>query len=523
VRPAPRIQLLALLLLLACIARGAEPGSLSGVIRDEQGVPLEGARITLSSGENSANAFSTTSDAKGGYHFPAIPPGSYQVQASLSGFETRQAEVITISGVAAKDLSLNRNPVRPQFESAGVRGLIDPGGYSASSDAAAASGLIKGIADMKRTGNDSETAIAPCALEPALKKGVEEKPNSAGANLKLGEFYLAHGQAANAIPILENARSLDQGGQIALKPLVEAYLKAGRFDSALQLLTPLAGPHGAPWAARLLARASEGAGKFAEAAQYYQMAVNQEPTEEDLFGVGYELILAGLPKDAERAFEAGLKRYPRSQQLLIGFGSAQFLGGHASESVRTMLRAVDSNPADPRPYPFLAAASTISNVDAEQVRSAFEHFLEIAPDNPQAPYDYALNLLHERAADNAAARIEALLQRAILLDPGMADAHLQLGALYTRRGDYQHATQELENAVRLSPNLPEGHYRLALAYRQTGRKDLSAREMQRFHETQAASAAQMAGGDMSIDQFISVFAGPEAGAGRESLCPGDSR
>jgi len=33
--------------------------------------------------------------------------------------------------------------------------------------------------------------------------------------------------------------------------------------------------------------------------------------------VGYELILAGLPPDAARAFESGLKQHPRSIKLLI--------------------------------------------------------------------------------------------------------------------------------------------------------------------------------------------------------------
>ena len=40
-----------------------------------------------------------------------------------------------------------------EFEAAGIRGLIDPGGYSAPANAAAASGLISGVADIRRTEN----------------------------------------------------------------------------------------------------------------------------------------------------------------------------------------------------------------------------------------------------------------------------------------------------------------------------------------------------------------------------------
>ena len=37
--------------------------------------------------------------------------------------------------------------------------------------------------------------------------------------------------------------------------------------------------------------------------------------------MGYELVLAGLPADAARAFESGLKQHPQSIRLLIGAGA----------------------------------------------------------------------------------------------------------------------------------------------------------------------------------------------------------
>jgi len=232
--------------------------------------------------------------------------------------------------------------------------------------------------------------------------------------------------------------------------------------------------------------------------------------------VGYELILAGLPKDAERAFQTGATRYPQSIQLLIGLGSTQFLEGRALESIQTLLRAVDLNPVDPRPYPFLAEASGVSSDDAGRVHGAMEHYLSIAPNDPRASYYFALNLLHEPGANDA--HSESLLKHAILLDPNFADAHFQLGVLYGRRGDYQSAAHELETAIRLSPGLKEAHYRLAIVYREIGHRDLAATEMQRFRELQGSSATQKA----SIDQFISVFDGAGSVANSERLCPGDS-
>jgi Flp pilus assembly protein TadD len=536
---APRLRAgrpLAFLFLITHLASSALAANLSGVVRDEQGIPVVGASISVAGGENSLNSFTTASDGKGAYHFLSLSSGSYHLEVSRSGFQTMHSGVVSISDPSADvtmDLTLTRQPSgadtgagkptepHPQFEAAGVRGLIDPGGYSAPAGAAAASGMIKGIADIKRTGNGSETSEgvgAACSLEPGLKKAVDVNPQSAEAKLKLGEFYLAHGQAAKAVLVLERARSLNESDHETVEQLAAAYLKTGRFESAQKLLIPFVARQDTPETRRLLAHADEGTGKFAEASQDYQIAAKEQPSEENFFGVGYELILAGQPKDAEQAFQAGSSRYPQSIQLLIGLGTAQFLGGHQSESVQSLLHAVELNPSDPRPYPFLAGVSEISSADAEKVHAALEHFLSIAPDNPQASYYYALNLLHERAPDrDADRRVEDLLKHAILLDPSLANAHFQLGVLYARREDYQDAARELEIAVRLSPNLKEAHYRLAIAYRQTGRPDLSAKEMQVFRETHDASA-----GGVSIDQFISVFNEPDSVASKGALCPGDS-
>jgi tetratricopeptide (TPR) repeat protein len=516
--------LLGLFLLTTLAALGARDGSITGVVRDEQGTPIAGAQVTATS-ETSPTPLSTTTDAQGAYQLASLPAGDYRLQTAHEGFVTSQSAAFSVASGAqvAMPVTLSRPPgARPQFEAAGVRGLIDPGGYSATTNAAAASGLMKGIAGMERTGNDATPAkmSPPCALEPALKRDVEQNPESAEADLKLGEFYLAHGQEAKALPILERARSLNRTNQEALEQLADAYLRAGRFDAARQLLTSSV-VQMKPEMYRLVARADEGTGKFAEASQAYQLAADQAPTEENLFGAGYELILAGSPRDAERAFSAGVKRSPRSLQLLIGLGSSQFIGGRTAESIQTLLRAMDLDPADPRAYPFLLEAASTAHDDAARIHAAFERFLSVAPDNPRASYYLALEMLNEAAADQATnrSRIEALLKRALLLDPGLPDAHFQLGVLYERKEDYQAAAQELEKELSMSPSLKEAHYRLAIAYRHTGHMDLSAKEMQRFREAQERSQKVGVGGD--IDQFTSVLGKQEGPAARGSLCPGD--
>lgn len=523
--------LLALLLMASWASIRAQAGSLAGIVQDEQSAPIAGAQITIAS-ESSQASFTSTSDARGAYRFESLPAGEYHLETAREGFSTSQRMAVSISvgAPATLPIVLKRLPsARPQFEAAGLRGLIDPGGYSATGNAAAASGLIKGVADIERTGNDAtaSTMNTSCALEPALKRDAEQRPSSAEASLKLGEFYLAHGQPSKALPALEHARSLhgnvDSNDQQTLVQLTDAYLKTGQFEAARQLLIA-PDVHGGPVLYRLLARADEGTGRFAEASRAYQLAAEQEPREETLFGAGYELILAGLPRDAERAFAGAVEGFPRSIKLLIGLGSAQFLEGRTAESIRTFLRAVDVDPADSRAYPFLSAAASISHDEASQVNAAFARFLNLAPDSPRAAYYLALSMLHEPAADEVTgrSRIEALLKHAILMDPALPDAHFQFGVLYARQGNYQAAADELEKAIRLSPGLMEAHYRLAIAYRQTRRPDLSAQEMKRFSELQERSPAQKSGMAFDIEQFVSVLGKPDKVVAHETVCPGDS-
>jgi len=121
--------------------------------------------------------------------------------------------------------------------------------------------------------------------------------------------------------------------------------------------------------------------------------------------------------------------------------------------------------------------------------------------------------------ENPLDRIEALLKRAITLDPGLAGAHLQLAILYERRGDYDSAAHEFEAAILLAPELKEAHYRLAGVYRHTGRVELAAREMQLYQQARAQETSQPADSAIGIEQFVSVFDRPVPQTAGAAQCP----
>ncbi|MGD8540621.1 MAG: carboxypeptidase regulatory-like domain-containing protein, partial [Candidatus Aminicenantes bacterium] len=91
------ISLLAFLLILSPLAfsQSRETGAIVGTVLDEEGTPLPGVTVTLSSPDIMGEKTAIT-DADGRYRFPALPPGVYQVKAELPGFATVVRERIRL-------------------------------------------------------------------------------------------------------------------------------------------------------------------------------------------------------------------------------------------------------------------------------------------------------------------------------------------------------------------------------------------------------------------------------------------
>jgi hypothetical protein len=121
-------KILILSLLLAAIglpvAAQSLTGTVTGVVKDEQGGLLPGVTVTLTGKAGSRTA---TTDAQGAFRFAAVDPGTYQVTASLTGFRPKRQDnvVVSVSSVAEIPMVLGVGGITESIDVVGDSPVID--------------------------------------------------------------------------------------------------------------------------------------------------------------------------------------------------------------------------------------------------------------------------------------------------------------------------------------------------------------------------------------------------------------
>ncbi len=87
-------------------------------------------------------------------------------------------------------------------------------------------------------------------------------------------------------------------------------------------------------------------------------------------------------------------------------------------------------------------------------------------------------------AENREDSAAAAYRRALELDPGLAAAHNNLGALASKRGDAAEARACFQAALALDPDQPEARYNLASVLLESGELELGAAELRRVLEAE---------------------------------------
>ncbi len=347
-----------------------------------------------------------------------------------------------------------------------------------------------------------------------FRKALALTPKAYGTNHNLGEFYIQAGKMAEGRALLERAYQINPGAYDNGYDLAMADMLTGQLVRARAVIESLLKKKNTGELHNLLAQVDEKDGKFVAAANEYEIAAHIDPTEDNLFDWGGELLLHRTYEPAIDVFRAASQRFPNSPRLLIGLGMAQYARGLYEDAIKALLKAADLDPTEPRCYLFLSKAYDSSPSQADDVIQRFQRYAQLEPNNARAQYYYAMSLWKGKRADGSGLdvhEVESLLQKSIALDGKAPDAYVQLGNLYADQHQYEKSVPEYVQALELNPNLPDAHYRLGTDYVHMGQKDRAQSEFAVYQKLRAEHLAEVDKERAEVQQFLySSKAAPDA-------------
>jgi len=343
------------------------------------------------------------------------------------------------------------------------------------------------------------------AAELQFKKAVELEPKNFDANHNLGELYVRAGKIAQAVPLLAQAQRINPTAYDNGYDLAQAYLLAKKYPQARQTTRDLLFQKETAELHNLLGQIEEADSNHVAAANEFEAAAHMDPSENNLFDWGSELLVHRTLEPAIEVFRTGTERYANSARLAIGLGMALYARGNYDDAVKSLLKAADLSPSDPGCYLFLSKAYDSSPTQADEVIQRFRSYADLKPKNAHALYYYAMSLWKGKRMQDAAQnldQIRTLLASAVALDPSFAEAHLQLGNLYSDQKNYAEAIPEYLEAIGNKSELADAHYRLGQAYVRTGAKDRAQEQFDIYQRLRTQQMAELDQRRAEIRQFV---------------------
>ena len=451
---------LLIMLIFASVPSAAQtvavkPATISGTVRNLQGAPVTAASVSLL--KNGRDEASLTTKPDGTFAFKPRGSGPYAVKAVLGDGSTSSA-AFTISPGEQKviDLTLDRAPLetanvtaaemqfsdQPNFTVAGITDPSAAGGHGSDASLRTSESLAKDTAGLKSSPNDLAATSADALARARDNLRIKLQTENTGENHRLlGDIYEKLNDPLNAVREYETAARLD-------------------------------------------------------------------PSEQNYFSWGAELLLHHAVQPALEVFTKGSAAHPRSARMLAGLGAAQYASGSNDRAARSFCEASDLDPGNATPYLFLGKLEKALPDAPACAEPRLARFAEQQPQNPMASYYYAIVLLKPQSGTTDTTRsqkAEELLKKSIAADPSNADAHLQLGILYSARKDEAAAIAAFQKALQLNPDLAEAHYRLGRALKQTGDDAGAQKEFQAYRDTQKKDAAEFERQRRELQQFVIVL------------------
>jgi len=475
-------------------------------------------------------------DAAGGFAFTNLQPGHYFLSAEKSGQRSHGTAVFELSPGDQKNIDLildtptgvepnpntsSASPSRamefsdkPTFAVAGVVDWTAVGGHGSDSTLRTSEDLVRKTLTLKPDGSSQSEATLPGVVsnanesEAKLRTALANAPGSFERNHQLGDFYLRAGRYKESIPFLEAAYWIDPAMDGNSYDLARAYKEAGDFSQALEHVQKLLKHKDSAELHRLAGELDEKLGDPLAAVQEEEYAVRLDPSEQNYFEWGSELLLHRAVWQAVEVFRNGVREYPKSSRMLTALGTSLFAGALYGEAAIRLCDASDLNPADPEPYIFMGKVEREAPTPLPCVEQRLERFVQNQPESPLASYLYAMAIWKRQTQpmdQKVLQQVEALLTKAVTIDPNCVDAYIQLGIIYSSQRNYERAIGFYTKALEGDPQSGEAHYRLGVAYDRTGEPAKAKKEFVLHDEIERQQAAAVERQRREIKQFLIVL------------------
>jgi len=506
----------------------AEPAMtaiVQGIVRDSRGRALSGVTVCLQI--KNAALVTLHTDAAGAYRFLAVPRSDYTLRAELGGYanatvpislardESRTIDITLQSGKESgphdSSSELPEFFDEPHFTVAGVTDTTNLGGHGSDTMVRNREALAKATASLSKQPLGAVPLRSNVAKEESLREAVESQPANFDANYQLGKLLVDEGRAADALVFLERTSQLKPNDYDSSYQLALARANTGDYERARTdvqaLLTAInrsslekAESH------HLLGEICERLNNPLQAVREYQRAADLNPAEPYFFDWGSELLLHHAAEPALEVFTKGNRMFPHSARMLEGLAASWYALGSYDHAVQPICEASDLSPNDENPYLFMGKMQAVEAASSEAIIERLERFVRLQPGNALASYYYAVSVWKRRRKSpedgKNVAEVEALLEKAVQLDPTLGLAHLQLGILYSERKEFSNAVAAYQRAIQATPSLEEAHYRLAQAYRQTGETSKAQAELKLYEEISNEKAAEIERQRHEVQQFV---------------------
>jgi tetratricopeptide (TPR) repeat protein len=516
---------------VAAAQQGSRLYTIKGTVLDPGGKPVGDALVRLE-GKDAPGVAEAKTSATGGFAFSALPLGTYTLSAEKSGLQIRSTIVIASPGenenqvdlvLGADSAAASSAPAmefadKPNFTVAGVTDWTAVGGHGSDATLRTSEALARETVALKPQGVAAGVPGSPGAREAGesesnLRAALAGAPGSFDANHQLGEFYFRAGRYRESVPLLQAAYRVHPENRGNQYDLARAYEETGDFPQSRDHIQKLLALGEDASLHRMLGELDEKMGDPLAAVHEDEQAVRLDPSEQNYFAWGSELLLHRAVWQAAEVFKNGSKAYPKSARMFTALGTARFAGALYGQAADSLCQASDLNPSDAEPYIFMGRIEMAAPEPLACIEPRLARFVQQQPENSLANYFYAMAIWKRQQQpkdQGALQQVETLLTKAVAIDPKCGDAYLQLGILSSSQHNLEKAISFYTKAIEVDPQLGEAHYRLGVAYDRIGSPEKAKQEYQLHDEIEKMQAAAVERQRREVKQFLVVLQGQPA-------------